>query len=32
MVKIKEEISALQDNVFQEIYKEQEEYVSTQLY
>ncbi|XP_015666050.1 serine/threonine-protein kinase 31 [Protobothrops mucrosquamatus] len=26
MVKIKEEINALQDNVFQEIYKEQEEY------
>ncbi|XP_039198021.1 serine/threonine-protein kinase 31 isoform X1 [Crotalus tigris] len=26
MVKIKEEISSLQDNVFQEIYKEQEEY------
>ncbi|XP_070582515.1 serine/threonine-protein kinase 31 isoform X2 [Erythrolamprus reginae] len=26
MVKIKEEISVLQDNIFQEIYKEQEEY------
>lgn len=31
MMEIKEEISVLQDNIFQEIYKEQEEYVSIQL-